>query len=83
MTDFCDYVFTLKEDHIICGGHSIWFRSFFRTFLPNTIDHVSKTRKIVNCGVVAISLMKATTQSGKSCYMIDPQSIKVVHGGFD
>jgi hypothetical protein len=83
MTDFCDYVFSLKEDHVICGGHSIWFRSFFRTFLPNTIDHVSKTRKVVNCGVVALTLMKATTADGKCCYMIDPQSIKVVHGGFD
>ena len=95
MTDFCDYVFALKEDHIICGGHSIWFRSFFRTFLPNTIDHVSKTRKVVNCGIVAVTLMKATVStsttmttttsgsSGKCCYMIDPQSIKVVHGGFD
>ena len=64
---------------------------FFWTFLPNTIDHVSKTRKVVNCGIVAVTLMKVTVSTstttsrsdGKCCYMIDPQSIKVVHGGFD
>ena len=83
MTDFCDYVFTLKEDYIIAGGHSIWFRSFFRTYVPYAIDHVCKTRKIVNCGVVSLTLMKTMTDGGVCCYMIDPQSIKVVHGGFD
>jgi hypothetical protein len=82
MNEFCDHVFTLKDvDHVIVGGHSIYFRSFFRTYLPYTIDHVSKTRKVVNCGVVALTLMKATTGDGDK-YMIDPQSIKVVHGGF-
>jgi hypothetical protein len=82
MNEFCDYVFTdIKEEHIIVGGHSIWFRSFFRTYLPYTIDHVAKTRKVVNCGIVALTLLKASTPDGDK-YMIDPQSVKVVHGGF-
>jgi broad specificity phosphatase PhoE len=81
MNEFCDYVFTLEEDHVIVGGHSIWFRSFFKTFLPYTIDHVSKTKKIVNCGIVSFKLMKASTGEGDK-FMIDPQSVKVVHGGF-
>jgi len=90
MTAFCDYIFqNLEEDHVVVGGHSIWFRSFFRTFLPYTIDHKSKTRKIVNCGIIAIRLMKTTTTSDnnknntvEAKYMIDPQSITVVYGGF-
>lgn len=81
MMDFCDYVFNLEEEHIIVGGHSIWFRSFFRTFLPYTIDHKSKQRKLKNCGVVAVTLMKASTEQ-EDKYMIDPQSINVVFGGF-
>mmetsp|Transcript_29661 Transcript_29661/g.36101 ORF Transcript_29661/g.36101 Transcript_29661/m.36101 type:complete len:298 (-) Transcript_29661:1401-2294(-) len=29
MSEFCDFAFTLKEEALIIGGHSIWFRSFF------------------------------------------------------
>jgi len=50
-------------------------------FLPFTIKHVSKEKKIVNGGVVTFELMKASTQYGDK-YMIDPESIKVVYGGF-
>jgi len=85
MTEFCEFVFNnLEEDHVVVGGHSIWFRSFFRTFLPYTIDHKSKTRKIVNCGVIAITLMKTSSGGGKddAKYMIDPESIDIVYGGF-
>lgn len=81
MDEFCDYVFTLKEGHIICGGHSIWYRSFFRSYLPYSMDHIAKKKKIVNCGCVAVTLMKATTGNGVR-YMIDPSSVRVVYGGF-
>mmetsp|Transcript_20760 Transcript_20760/g.31424 ORF Transcript_20760/g.31424 Transcript_20760/m.31424 type:complete len:353 (+) Transcript_20760:250-1308(+) len=81
MLEFCDYAFNVEEDHIIVGGHSIWFRSFFKTFLPYKIDHKSKQRKLKNCGVVAITLMKASMEDGEK-YMIDPQSINIVFGGF-
>lgn len=82
MEEYCDYIFTLEEDHVICGGHSIWFRSFFRTYLPTTIDHAAKKKKIVNCGIVAMTLCKAKTLDKGDKYMIDPQSIQVVFGGF-
>jgi len=83
MVAFCEYAFS-KDDysHIICGGHSIWFRSFFKTFLPLAMDHLSKKKKIVNGGTVAFTLLKTTAENGECKYMIDPKSILVVYGGF-
>jgi hypothetical protein len=83
MHAFNDFIFSpsVKEEYVIAGGHSIWFRSFFQVFLPYTSTHVSKTKKIVNGGVVAFELIKANTGTGPK-YMIDPGSIHVVYGGF-
>ena len=82
MDEFCDFVFTsVDEDNVIIGGHSIYFRSFFRTYLPYTVDHISKKRKVVNAGCVALTLLKASTPNGDK-FMIDPKSIKVIYGGF-
>ena len=83
MLEFCEFVYTpsVREDHVIVGGHSIWFQNFFRMFLPFSVHHVSKNKKIVNGGIVAFELMKAETRRGPK-YMIDPKTIKVVYGGF-
>ena len=82
MSAFCSYVFSVPQTHIIAGGHSIWFRSFFKTFLPLAIDHAAKKKKIVNGGCVAFTLLKATGEDGEDKFMIDPKSIVVVYGGF-
>ena len=84
MLDFCTKVFSsiLPEDYIIVGGHSIWFRSFFREFLPRESDHVGKKKKVVNCGAVAFDLWKVNTDDRKSHFMIDEKSIRVIYGGF-
>lgn len=84
MRDFCDFVFSpsVKEEYAIVGGHSIWFRSFFKTFLPYDKDHVGKNKKVVNCGVVAFQLIKVQKSKGPATYMIDPESVDVIHGGF-
>lgn len=83
MNEFCEFIFSpsVKEDYIVVGGHSIWFRSFFRLFLPFSVHHVSKNKKVVNGGVVAFDLLKAETRIGPK-YMIDPKTIRVVYGGF-
>jgi len=83
MQDFCEFVYSpsVKENNVIVGGHSIWFRSFFNMFLPYSVHHVSKNKKIVNGGIVTFELMKADTRRGPK-YMIDPKTIKVVYGGF-
>ena len=38
---------------IIATGHSIYFREFFKLFLPSSSEHDAKSKKIVNCGVIA------------------------------
>jgi hypothetical protein len=83
MNAFNEFVFSsaIAEDHVICGGHSIWFRSYFKTFLPYQVNHPSKTKKIVNGGVVAFDLLQLKTPKGNK-YMVDPKSIRVVYGGF-
>eukprot|EP00934_Nitzschia_sp_Nitz4_P006841 Nitzschia sp. Nitz4//scaffold61_size107673//99152//100413//NITZ4_004255-RA/size107673-snap-gene-0.122-mRNA-1//-1//CDS//3329555770//6831//frame0 len=83
MQAFCDFVFSpsAKEDYVIAGGHSIWFRSFFQMYLPYTATHMGKTKKMVNGGVVSFELVKANTPGGPQ-YMIDPDSVHVVYGGF-
>ena len=84
MREFCNFVFSpsVKEDYVIIGGHSIWFRYFFKTFLPYQSDHVGKKKKLVNCGVVAMTLIKVIRPSGQPTYMIDPNTVDVVYGGF-
>jgi hypothetical protein len=83
MLEFCNFAFSksVREEHIIVGGHSLWFKSFFGNFLPFSVNHVAKKKKIVNGGVVAFELMKAHTKYGDK-YMIDPKTIRVVYGGF-
>ncbi|GAX21353.1 hypothetical protein FisN_6Lh081 [Fistulifera solaris] len=83
MLDFCDFVFSpsVKDEYIIVGGHSIWFRSFFNMFLPFSVHHVAKNKKIVNGGIVTFDLLKAETKRGPK-YMVDPKTIKVIYGGF-
>jgi hypothetical protein len=83
MNLFCDFLFSpsVMEEYAIIGGHSLWFRSFFQTFLPHDVQHLSKKNKIVHGGVVAFELIKASTKQGPK-YMIDPKSIAVVYGGF-
>jgi hypothetical protein len=83
MLEFCDFVFSgsVKEEFVVVGGHSIWFRYFFNLFLPYSVSHVSKQKKIVNGGIITFDLMKAETRKGPK-YMIDPKTIKTVYGGF-
>jgi hypothetical protein len=83
MNEFCDFVFSpsVKEEYVIAGGHSLWFRCFFQSFLPFNFGHISKKKKMVNGGVVAFEILKTKTKSGPK-YMIDPKSVSVVYGGF-
>jgi hypothetical protein len=85
MNEFCEFVYFSPEmkdaTHVVVGGHSLWFRYFFNMFLPYSVHHVSKNKKIVNGGIVTFELMKAETRRGPR-YMIDPKTIRIVYGGF-
>lgn len=82
MKEFCHVMFKdVDEEFVVVGGHSIWFRSFFKEFLPRDSDHVGKKKKVVNCGAVSFDLCK-TVDGGVERFMIDEDSVKVVYGGF-
>jgi hypothetical protein len=83
MQAFCKLVFDdIEKDAVVAAGHSLWFRSFFRTYLPGTMEHVSKKKKLINGGVVGFTLQRITLESGEHRYLIDPKSLTTLHGGF-
>lgn len=96
MQAFCDMLFADEKDddesagnllasaeHILCTGHSYWFRAFFQTYLPKNFDHVCKTKKLVNGGLVGFTLCHTKVKAtGEDKYMIDPTSFQVLYAGF-
>jgi hypothetical protein len=83
MQAFCKLVFDdIEKDAVIAAGHSLWFRSFFRTYLPSTMEHVSKKKKLINGGIVGFTLQRIITDSGEHHYLIEPKSLTTLHGGF-
>ena len=67
---------------IIATGHSIYFREFFKLFLPSSSEHDAKSKKIVNCGVIAFELKKYEHGKKGVFFSIDEKSIETVYGGF-
>ncbi|KAG8347227.1 putative Histidine phosphatase superfamily (branch 1) [Trypanosoma vivax] len=67
----------LKE--VIVVGHSGYFRCFLRRFLPSASNHVIKSKKLQNCGVVAFDLVR--NESTCEVY-IDESTITVLYKGF-
>ena len=72
----------LPKDTIIAAGHSLFYRSIFQVFLPRGMEHISKKKKLVNGGTVMVTLREARLSDGTKEYMIDPNSVVVVYGGF-
>merc|ERR1719329_1809018 len=57
MEDFCAWCFERKESVIIVSsGHSLYFKNFFKVFMPKNAQHHAKEKKMVNCGVVSFKL---------------------------
>ena len=79
---FAQWALERPEQTIVVGGHSLWFKNFFQLYLPKDVDHPAKKRKIVNCGAVAFDLQLRRGAGGAPAYRIDPDSIRVVYGGF-
>ena len=72
-----------NADHVFCTGHSYWFRAFFQTYLPRDFQHVCKTKKLVNGGVVGFTVCHTKVKAtGEDKYMIDPTSLTVIYAGF-
>ena len=64
------------------GGHSLWFKAYFQTFLPFHFDHDAKKKKMVNSGVVAFTVHRAIGNDGSPVYKIEPESLTTIYGGF-
>jgi hypothetical protein len=80
---FCDWVFQQKDvDTIIVGGHSLWFKHFFQTYLPHNFNHDAKTKKLTNSGIVAFELHVHDLDNSEEGFRIDPDSLTTVYGGY-
>ena len=51
-------------------------------YLPKSSDHVAKKKKLVNCGVVGLTLHVRRDSTGAMYFAVDETSIDVVYGGF-
>jgi len=78
---FVNWVFdnkNSKKDCIIVCGHSLWFREFFKSYLPKACVHDAQKGKISNGGCVAFDLYKDS-----QVVRINPASIREIYGGFE
>lgn len=82
MLKFCDWAFAEDRGTLIVFGHSLFFRSFFREFLPRELKHAAKDKKLVNCGAVAFTLQAFEAPARGTVFRIDPESVVAHHGGF-
>ena len=76
-----------QDKPVVVGGHSLFFRGFFREFLPVGANPFNaRDTKIANGGVVALTLERGTVQGpdGSSVvqYRVAPESVAEVHLGF-
>lgn len=71
------------DDVVIVSGHSLWFRSYFKTFLSRGTAHPAAVKKMKNCAVVSLIVMSTTDSKGVTHYKIDEQSITPVYLGFE
>lgn len=79
---FGEWAMSQQEDIIIVGGHSLWFKSFFQTYLPHSSTHDAKNKKLTNSGVVSFTLHAAKGDDGTLQYRVDPASLQTIYGGY-
>jgi hypothetical protein len=79
---FNEWAFKRSEDTIIVGGHSLWFKYFFQTYLPHSSKHDAKNKKISNSGIVTFIIYRSYGADGSPLYRIDESTIETVYGGF-
>mmetsp|Transcript_16599 Transcript_16599/g.46402 ORF Transcript_16599/g.46402 Transcript_16599/m.46402 type:complete len:398 (-) Transcript_16599:1502-2695(-) len=90
MQAYAQLVFeSIDAPNVVATGHSYWFRAFFQTYLPHSFEHVCKKKKLCNGGIAGFTFQRkkvAKAAAGGNGdgyeYMIDPNSIVVLYGGF-
>ena len=84
---FAEWCFTVAQGQlgatrVVAAGHSLWFRAFMDTYLPKSVAHESRKKKVRNCALLAFTLQKGVTAEGKAVFRIVPESIAMVYGGY-
>jgi len=79
---FGEWAMSQPEEIIIVGGHSLWFKSFFQTFMPHSSTHDAKNKKLTNSGVVSFTLHAAKDAEGTLQYRVDPATVQTIYGGY-
>ncbi|KMZ78322.1 hypothetical protein PVIIG_02320 [Plasmodium vivax India VII] len=79
--DTLSYIFGDSNNIFIIFGHSLWFLSFFKTFLKG--PHKARNHKMRNSSVVVFNLSKYEDEEGEEQYEIEEGSVKVVFKGFE
>jgi len=77
--EFAKYIFDSDKSCVIAAGHSLYFKHFFRTFLPSSSTHISKSKKMKNCAVVAFDFQMGMNGH----FRIEPESIESMYLGFE
>lgn len=80
MREFVAWAMNQDADVVVAGGHSIWFREFFKTYLPFDSECPGKKKKIVNCGVVAFDLTFGVHPAHGEMYAVE--NVREIYGGF-
>ncbi|ETO09421.1 hypothetical protein RFI_27957 [Reticulomyxa filosa] len=86
MRAFVSWVFSnncSEFDNVVLCGHSLWFRYFFEAYLPRNSIHTAKKNKIQNTGAIALDFIKCEMNDGSVRFRIEPDSIVVIHRGFE
>jgi len=83
MKAFNEWAFTKKVDTIIVGGHSLWFKHYFNTFLPFDKPHKAKQLKMKNTGAVSFTLHRTIGDDGTPLYRVDESDLMAVYLGFE
>ena len=78
---FAAWLFSQPNSALVVG-HSLWFRSFFREFLPEHSKHPAKLNKMSNGSAVGFVIEKLTMKNKAVVYRIESDSITLVYGSF-
>ncbi|GIX63563.1 uncharacterized protein BcabD6B2_29980 [Babesia caballi] len=80
MLRFNERVFRQNEDTIIVCGHSRWLRNYLGIFLPaGSTDVEYRGKKIGNVDTLKFDLTRREFKNGDVCYVVDPESVKLVY----
>jgi len=73
-TLFHGYSF-LSAYFFFSAGHSLWFKEFFKLYLPKNSTHFLKTNKMKNCGVVSFQLIQSQAKNNQNGWYIKEKTI--------